>query len=495
MEHKEDVDITLDVSLTYPLDEDYLTNDKVVQTYGHRHERLTQTGRNENNRYTICATCAVCKIVLVVVYTFPQFLILFFVFVLSSSRKTALTNMKHEDLVEKVLQLEDGMNLLFTKVTELENQVRNTILINNNNDHNPFLYDPKIIDAASVDEDDQKTDTSKTDHENGINTVNIKRGGNDIDTELESVMEKMNMDLDLDVECSDTFTDDSGRVDALDSKEQKLEINTTQAATKQDRDRENGMNHVLSATTTVNNNGDWENGVYTGAGTYGKSQYFLNLETFNSNKKEFIKLDKNNNGVLNYNQALAFFEKTNINREIITQLWKLIVTEHNDPILSKNGLSQIQFHCMYKIILTMEQYDIKNCPVKIPPALRFDVLRMLGQPANVSDCKVQVKVNKEQAESDLDFDGIENKGKMIALDKLSGLTDDDHDEEEVVYDIEEKMEIMVTHMDTNTNDGKKEKNEDMYLNFEQKEDAELAIGVDKCRKVSFFLSLSLVCFL
>ena len=43
MEHKEDVDITLDVSVTYPLDQDYLTYGKLVHTYGHSHERLTQT--------------------------------------------------------------------------------------------------------------------------------------------------------------------------------------------------------------------------------------------------------------------------------------------------------------------------------------------------------------------------------------------------------------------------------------------------------------------
>ena len=437
---------------------------------------------------------------------------------MNTSRKTALVNMKHEDLVEKVLKLEDRMDMLFTKVTELENQVQKTIVLNNNNnnDQNPPLCGPKIVDAASVDEDNQNTDISNhtTDHENNINMVNIKRRGND--TELELVMEKMNMDLDLDVECSDTLTDDAGRVDAIDNKEQKLEINTTEAAAKQDRDRarENRTSQVLLATTTVNNNRDWENGVY-------KVEVKVNKESADGIGRIGSESDKD-----------THFDGRIENKGKMIALDKLFGLTKDEVKMDDASDDEVVYEIEEKVdvMVTSTGMDIstnQNDNIDDINMCREYILTHLPNEYKFFEFCCQV----------LEFRQLFDTGDDAAIIFGSGNGDNDHATERNAKIASKAEHIITTFLldskdnsnnnnidkdekdNNNNDDDKKEKDEDMYLNFEQKEDGELAIGVvnnfyekmfkissmgndelqkttpipktffDGCQKVSFLLSL------
>ena len=148
----------------------------------------------------------------------------------------------------------------------------------------------------------------------------------------------------------------------------------------------------------VTNPKDVADGVYCGAGTYGDSQYFLTLKIFNTNRGHFVKSDKDKDGKLNVKEAWDFFQMAKMDPKVLQQAWKLVATTHDDADLPKDGLSEIQFHCMFQIILTMKRHGINDCPASIPPALSFDVIRMLGKPVN--DGKVLIRKTIEKTRNE-----------------------------------------------------------------------------------------------
>ena len=141
-----------------------------------------------------------------------------------------------------------------------------------------------------------------------------------------------------------------------------------------------------------------DNGVCCGAGTYGDSKCFLTLKIFNTNRGHFVKYDKDKDGKLNVEEAWDFFQRAKMDPKALQQVWALVGTTHNDPDLPKDGLSEIQFHCMFQIILTMKRHGIKDCPKSIPPALSFDVIRMLGKPVNKGKVIIHKTIEKTRTE-------------------------------------------------------------------------------------------------
>ena len=147
-------------------------------------------------------------------------------------------------------------------------------------------------------------------------------------------------------------------------------------------------------------NGDIdENGLYTGKETFGKSKWYLTRERYEKNKEYFSKNDLDKDNKLNADEAWGFFQRSKRDPITLQRAWKLIAMQHNDPELPKDGLSPIQFHSMFRYILTICSHLMTSdeCPVKIPRALQFNVIRMYEKSAQeisqIKDKNIKIQID------------------------------------------------------------------------------------------------------
>ena len=141
----------------------------------------------------------------------------------------------------------------------------------------------------------------------------------------------------------------------------------------------NVMSNTLNSEKIEIKNGDInENGLYTGEETFGDSKWYLSRKLFEEARAHFVEYDRDRDNKLNVKEAWSFFKQAKIQVKILQAVWKMIVTQHNDPQLPNNGLSLIQFYSMFNYTLVVKRHNMEfdQCPDAIPRPIQFNVIRM-----------------------------------------------------------------------------------------------------------------------
>src|SRR5690606_34854327 len=122
---------------------------------------------------------------------------------------------------------------------------------------------------------------------------------------------------------------------------------------------------------------------------YQNNVWYINSETLTKYKQFFDQADVDKDKYVNGQEAMTFFLKSKLDKQILAKLWNLVDSNKTGKL--DEYMFYSMFHMVFKIVQSKNQLPI---PSKLPECLSVDILKKLG--TNITKTIKQTRIVQKE---------------------------------------------------------------------------------------------------